>query len=129
MHILDHTPRTHTHTTLSLSLTHTHTHYTHTHTHHTIMLSHTHAHTYTHTHTHARTYTHTHTHTHTHTTTTDVIDIVNDHLSSGDYKKEEDPNHYVSKKTGRGPLYEDWITNPPGGIIMCSYKLIKVNYT
>lgn len=58
----------------------------------------------------------------------DVIDIVNDHLSSSDYKKEEDPSLYVSKKNGRGPLQENWITSPPGGIIMCSYKLIKVEF-
>ena len=56
----------------------------------------------------------------------DVIDIVNDQLSGSDYKKEEDPRHYVSEKTGRGPLPDDWITNPPDGVIMCSYKLIKV---
>lgn len=58
----------------------------------------------------------------------DVIDIVNDSLSGSDYKKEEDPRNYVSKKTGRGPLPDDWITNPPGGVIMCSYKLIKVEF-
>ena len=55
-----------------------------------------------------------------------MIDIVNDHLSGSDYKREEDPKHYVSEKTGRGPLTDDWIANPPGGNIMCSYKLIKV---
>ena len=52
--------------------------------------------------------------------------MVNDTLSGNDYKKEEDPRHYVSQKTGRGPLLEDWVSNPPGGVIMCSYKLIKV---
>ena len=57
----------------------------------------------------------------------DVIDIVNDHLSGNDYKKEEDPKLFVSEKTGRGPLSDDWITNPPDGRIMCSYKLIKVH--
>ena len=56
----------------------------------------------------------------------DVIDIANDNLSGSDYKKEEDPRLYISEKTGRGPLPEDWITNPPDGVIMCSYKLIKV---
>ena len=55
-----------------------------------------------------------------------MIDIVNDQLSGNDYKKEEDPRLYVSKKNGRGPLAEDWISHPPGGVIMCSYKLIKV---
>lgn len=56
----------------------------------------------------------------------DFIDIENDQLSGSDYKKEEDPRHYVSEKTGRGPLPDDWIANPPDGVIMCSYKLIKV---
>ena len=56
----------------------------------------------------------------------DVIDVVNDQLSGNDYKKEEDPRLFVSKKNGRGPLMEDWIANPPNDIIMCSYKLIKV---
>lgn len=60
---------------------------------------------------------------HTHT---DVIDIVNDQLSGSDYKKDEDPSKYTSQKTGRGPLAEDWISDPPNGVIMCSYKLIKV---
>ena len=56
----------------------------------------------------------------------DTIDIVNDALVGSDYKEEEDPSLYVSNKTGRGPLPDDWITNPPSGVIMCSYKLIKV---
>ena len=56
----------------------------------------------------------------------DVIDIVNDQLSGSDYKKEEDPGNYISQRTGRGPLADDWIFNPPDGVIMCSYKLIKV---
>lgn len=57
---------------------------------------------------------------------TDVIDMVTDELTGNDYKKEEDPRHYVSKKNGRGPLLDDWISRPPEGVIMCSYKLIKV---
>ena len=56
----------------------------------------------------------------------DVIDIVNDSLSGSDYEEEEDPSLYQSLKTGRGPLTRDWIQNPPDGVIMCSYKLIKV---
>ena len=58
----------------------------------------------------------------------DVIDIVSDTLSGSDYKKAEDPRQFVSEKTGRGPLADDWTTNPPNGVIMCSYKLIKVVY-
>lgn len=57
---------------------------------------------------------------------TDVIDIVNNELGDKDYKREEDPAHYTSSKTGRGHLKSDWISNPPGGVIMCAYKLIKV---
>jgi len=56
----------------------------------------------------------------------DVIDMVNNQLSGSDYEREEDPKFYVSKKNGRGPLSSDWISNPPGGNIMCAYKLIKV---
>ena len=55
-----------------------------------------------------------------------MIDIVNNELSGNDYKKVEDPSLYSSKKTGRGPLKSDWISNPPQGVIMCAYKLIKV---
>ena len=57
-----------------------------------------------------------------------MIDIVQDQLSGNDYKIEEDPHHYVSQKTGRGPLPEDWVTHPPSDVIMCAYKLIKVDY-
>lgn len=57
----------------------------------------------------------------------DVIDIMKDQLSGSDYKQEEDPRYYVSEKTGRGPLAEDWVQRPPNGVIMCAYKLIKVN--
>lgn len=39
----------------------------------------------------------------------DVIDIVKDQLWGGDYVKEEDPKHFVSEKTGRGPLSDDWL--------------------
>ena len=56
----------------------------------------------------------------------DVIDIVRDQLTGNDYKLEEDPCHYVSNKTGRGPLHDDWVTHPPNGVVMCAYKMIKV---
>ncbi len=56
----------------------------------------------------------------------DMIDIVNDTLSGGDYQEEEDPRLYVSHKTGRGPLSDTWMEHPPNGTIMCAYKLIKV---
>ena len=38
------------------------------------------------------------------------IDIVNDPVHDADYKEDEDPIKFVSKKTGRaGPFKEDWI--------------------
>lgn len=40
---------------------------------------------------------------------TDVIDFVNDQLYGVDYLKEEDPKFYHSKKSGRGPLNENWL--------------------
>ena len=40
----------------------------------------------------------------------DLIDIVKDQLYGADYIKEEDPKSYVSDKTGRGPLSENWIS-------------------
>uniref|UniRef100_H2Y8N4 DDHD domain-containing protein n=1 Tax=Ciona savignyi TaxID=51511 RepID=H2Y8N4_CIOSA len=62
----------------------------------------------------------------------DEIDLVNE--QSSDYKKEEDPRHYVSKKTGRGPLSEDWLSiakksSPKSrGNFMCAYKQCKVEF-
>ena len=41
----------------------------------------------------------------------DHIDIVRDQMSASDYKKEEDPKLFVSKKTKRGPLRENWIAD------------------
>ena len=65
------------------------------------------------------------------------MDIVKDEVSGSDYKKEEDPKLFVSEKTGRGPLGENWIEehwdsfrndseNPKS--IMCAYKLCKVEF-
>ena len=36
------------------------------------------------------------------------IDIANDPVIPGDYKKDEDPTIYTSEKTGRGPLTGQW---------------------
>ncbi|VDK74312.1 unnamed protein product, partial [Onchocerca ochengi] len=61
----------------------------------------------------------------------DVMDFVNDALSSSyDYVPGEDPKLYCSKKTGRGPLKEDWIEDciKNGKPIMCAYKLCKVEF-
>ncbi len=38
----------------------------------------------------------------------DYLDIVKDPISSGDYRKEEDPKLFQSEKTKRGPLDEAW---------------------
>ena len=55
----------------------------------------------------------------------DWIDIVADHLSSSDYKEEEDPRVYKSKRTGRGPLGDKWREND---MVMCIYKLCKGSF-
>ncbi|XP_031779472.1 protein retinal degeneration B isoform X4 [Nasonia vitripennis] len=70
----------------------------------------------------------------------DVIDIVKDQLTGADYIKEEDPVLYVSGKTGRGPLSENWLEEywadvkgksqptPSGKSLMCAYKLCRVEF-
>uniref|UniRef100_A0A915PX75 Phosphatidylinositol transfer protein n=1 Tax=Setaria digitata TaxID=48799 RepID=A0A915PX75_9BILA len=60
----------------------------------------------------------------------DVMDFVNDALSSYDYVPDEDPKLYHSIKTGRGPLKEDWVEDcvKNGKPIMCAYKLCKVEF-
>ncbi|KAK2180833.1 hypothetical protein NP493_423g01019 [Ridgeia piscesae] len=66
----------------------------------------------------------------------DRLDIVKDTISTGDYKSEEDPQLFKSKKTGRGPLVEDWLetyakaarSSNSDTAIMCAYKLCKVEF-
>ncbi|XP_050533208.1 protein retinal degeneration B isoform X2 [Daktulosphaira vitifoliae] len=70
----------------------------------------------------------------------DLIDIVKDQLYGADYIKEEDPVYYISEKTKRGPLPENWISEywkecqnksmptASGKSIMCAYKLCKVEF-
>jgi hypothetical protein len=54
------------------------------------------------------------------------IDIANDTIPTADYKEEEDPTKFLSKKTGRGQLTKDWKeTSSP---IMCAYKLVHVEF-
>eukprot|EP00794_Sanderia_malayensis_P008859 gene8859-9808_t len=54
------------------------------------------------------------------------LDIAYDELPEKYYNKEEDCRYFKSEKTGRGPLKENWReTESP---IMCSYKLVKVNF-
>lgn len=49
-------------------------------------------------------------------------------------KKEEDPTEYISKTTKRGPLPENWLEETQQkdkdnwGDVMCSYKLVKVEF-
>lgn len=62
----------------------------------------------------------------------DIIDPVKDPVSASEYCEEEDPLFYRSKKTGRGPIKENWlehyrVDNPPSDV-MCAYKLIKVEF-
>jgi len=54
------------------------------------------------------------------------IDIVNDSIQSSDYRADEDPAKFLSKKTGRGSLTKDWKdhTQP----MMCAYKLCTVEF-
>jgi len=58
--------------------------------------------------------------------TVDFIDIVGDKVEPRYYKREEDPEIYKSKKTGRGPLKRGFqnSTKP----VMCAYKLVSVNF-
>ncbi|XP_056002501.1 protein retinal degeneration B-like isoform X4 [Ostrea edulis] len=66
----------------------------------------------------------------------DYLDIVKDPISSGDYKKEEDPKIYRSQKTGRGPLTENWLAEyardakipSKKKCLMTAYKLCRVEF-
>ncbi|XP_071030283.1 membrane-associated phosphatidylinositol transfer protein 2-like isoform X2 [Oncorhynchus clarkii lewisi] len=64
--------------------------------------------------------------------TVDPIDIVKDYIAPHEYLVEEDPKLYVSVKTQRGPLTDDWIEminqNPTQNPVMCAYKLCKVEF-
>ncbi|KAK1806789.1 hypothetical protein P4O66_005273 [Electrophorus voltai] len=64
--------------------------------------------------------------------TVDPIDIVKDPIPPHEYKAEEDPRIYLSVKTSRGPLSDDWIEefvhDPSKSPIMCAYKLCKVEF-
>lgn len=54
------------------------------------------------------------------------IDISNDGVSSSDYKKEEDPSIFKSKKTNRGPLVGNWIEKVDP--VMTCYKLVTAEF-
>ncbi|CAH1395938.1 unnamed protein product [Nezara viridula] len=55
-----------------------------------------------------------------------TVDIGNDPCTKCDYDKENDPSRFVSLKTERGPLKDDWIStvNP----IMTCYKLVRAEF-
>ena len=54
------------------------------------------------------------------------IDIANDHISTADYKLEEDPTKFLSKKTGRGLLLPNWRDTTQ--YYMTVYKLCSVEF-
>lgn len=70
----------------------------------------------------------------------DLIDVVKDPVYGADYDREEDPKLYISSKTNRGPLSEEWLKEywkecegqhmptAEGKAIMCAYKLCKVEF-
>ncbi|XP_030750427.1 protein retinal degeneration B isoform X2 [Sitophilus oryzae] len=70
----------------------------------------------------------------------DIIDFVRDQLYGTDYVRNEDPLLYVSEKSGRGPLSENWVEEywqdvqgkaqptPEGRAMMCAYKLCRVEF-
>ncbi|BET02934.1 unnamed protein product [Nesidiocoris tenuis] len=60
------------------------------------------------------------------TRTVDHVDIVYDEISAKHYKEEEDLKFFKSKKTGRGPLAEDWRNTVSP--VMCSYKVVEANF-
>ncbi|WAR03801.1 PITM1-like protein [Mya arenaria] len=67
--------------------------------------------------------------------TIDFIDIVKDPISTGDYRKEEDPKLFKSQKTNRGPLFDNWredyakaAKSDPDKKIMTAYKLCRVEF-
>uniref|UniRef100_A0A4W5JNL4 Phosphatidylinositol transfer protein N-terminal domain-containing protein n=1 Tax=Hucho hucho TaxID=62062 RepID=A0A4W5JNL4_9TELE len=55
-----------------------------------------------------------------------------DYIAPHEYLVEEDPKLYLSEKTKRGPLTDDWIElinqNPTQNTVMCAYKLCKVEF-
>ena len=54
------------------------------------------------------------------------IDILTDPVRPHQYKEEEDPGKFQSKKTNRGPIKEGW--KDRSSPIMCSYKLVQVSF-
>ena len=57
----------------------------------------------------------------------EFIDIAYDEIAPKHYKIEEDLKLWKSVKTGRGPLEAGWLKNNTSPM-MCSYKLVSVNF-
>jgi len=55
-----------------------------------------------------------------------TIDIREHKVDPAQYKEELDPRKFESKKTGRGPLTEDW--QETADPIMCCYKSVSVKF-
>lgn len=54
------------------------------------------------------------------------LDIANSKVDEKDYSVETDPKVFLSEKTGRGRLGENWIQNAKPR--MCCYKLITIKF-
>ncbi|XP_065223437.1 phosphatidylinositol transfer protein beta isoform isoform X3 [Planococcus citri] len=54
------------------------------------------------------------------------IDISNDTVAPNDYKRDEDPSLFKSKKTNRGPLVGNWIERVDP--VMTCYKLVTAEF-
>ncbi|CAB3407412.1 unnamed protein product [Caenorhabditis bovis] len=55
------------------------------------------------------------------------IDICDEKIyGRNGYNKQRDPTIFKSKKTGRGPLEDEWIDNHEP--IMCAYKLVSIHF-
>ncbi|KAG5832110.1 hypothetical protein ANANG_G00287630 [Anguilla anguilla] len=56
----------------------------------------------------------------------DFLDIAFDDVPDRHYRTSEDPRHFSSVKTGRGPLQEGW--RESSRPVMCSYKQVAVQF-
>ncbi|KAA0703117.1 Cytoplasmic phosphatidylinositol transfer protein 1 [Triplophysa tibetana] len=54
------------------------------------------------------------------------LDILSDPIPDRHYKESEDLSHWVSEKTGRGPLVDCWRNSSKP--IMCSYKKVNCSF-
>ena len=54
----------------------------------------------------------------------DLIDVVKDQHQN--FVEEEDPTVYVSEKTGRGPLQQDWVQDFSSACVVCTKCLLNM---